>query len=286
VAASAVLSAAGCGGSTAPSALQDAAVLAEGGTGDADAVTNGGDAGSGDEKAACEPDVPCNPNGNLCQTGTLSCGTGQATCVPTGDVAEGTSCAAGICCGGACVDATSDSSACGPSCTICPPGSTCVNSQCTSNTVAYGRSTEFSPCGSTVGSFSPGDLLGQPVTVAEVVTVNALGVFGNQPASGVEGILALYSDLGGAPSALLAFTQSTDIVAGKNEIPLLTPTAVAAGAYWIVGQYSASASICTDNSTTNSVDFVAVTYGALPNPFGAATALRSIDINYYLVGTE
>ena len=122
--------------------------------------------------------------------------------------------------------------------------------------------------------------------MSSAITVTALGVFGNQTASGVQGIVALYSSSAGAPSTLLAFTSSTVIANGNNQIPVLTPTAIAAGTYWIVAEYSASAAICTDNSSANTVDFVTATYGALPNPFGSATSLKSIDINYYVVCTE
>jgi hypothetical protein len=301
---------AACGGRSAPSS---------------EAPSDGGFDGA---LSVCVAGAPCTPDGDVCRTGILSCSTGVATCMSTGDAADGTYCAAGICClgacaacetpanaastcsggtcsstcnagftlcGNACVDSTTDSGACGPSCLVCPAGSTCVDSQCTGvvNTVRYGNSTEFSPCGILAGSLAASALYGQKVTIARDIMLTAFGVFGNQPAIGVHSSMALYGNsANGAPSGPVAFTGSLPIGAGDNELPVSPPVPVTAGTYWVVGQYDAVASICTDNVTTNLVDLVTPNlYGFLPNPFaetdgGAPRQLETVDINYYVIGTE
>jgi hypothetical protein len=59
-----------------------------------------------------------------------------------------------------------------------------------------------------------------------------------------------------------------------------------------LGQRREHLLICTDNVTTNLVDLVTPNlYGFLPDPFagadgGAPRQLETVDINYYVIGTE
>jgi hypothetical protein len=124
------------------------------------------------------------------------------------------------------------------------------------------------PCGSTAGNLNPFNLFAQSVTIPIAITVTSLGVFGNQLAGGMHTAMALYGDASGAPSNIIAATTSLPIVDGANEIPVTFPVAVAAGTYWIAGEYSAAASICYDDSVTNLLDIVSISsYGSLPDPF-------------------
>jgi hypothetical protein len=53
--------------------------------------------------ASCTPGGACHPDDNVCQNGTVSCDTGYAQCVFTGNVADTTSCGTDLACqGGAC----------------------------------------------------------------------------------------------------------------------------------------------------------------------------------------
>jgi hypothetical protein len=142
-------------------------------------------------------------------------------------------------------------------------------------------------CGTVVGQINAGLLIVQQVSITQTTTVTALGVFGNMP-SGLTGILVLYGDAAGTPGALKTSTNATPIAAGKNEIPVNATTTLPAGTYWIGGEYSATASICSDNAGTNSVKFVNVTYPTVPAPFGnpgPVMSSTSVDFNYYVVGT-
>ncbi|MFO0631337.1 MAG: hypothetical protein U0168_00645 [Nannocystaceae bacterium] len=73
-----------------------------------------------DGSGTCIAGPPC-PSDNPCAVG--SCGTsGQCSFFP---VADGDLCPAGICCGGACVDPSSDASNCGGCGVVCTPPQQC-----------------------------------------------------------------------------------------------------------------------------------------------------------------
>jgi hypothetical protein len=115
--------------------------------------------------------------------------------------------------------------------------------------------------------------------------LTSLGVVGE--ATGGDAILALYTDVAGVPSALVAETTTTGtpLEAGNNQILVTSPVAVAAGSYWIMGEYNTTVSLCVDSVTTNTDDFTAVTFGTVPSSFGTAGSdTRVQDINYYVVG--
>jgi hypothetical protein len=99
--------------------------------------------------------------------------------------------------------------------------------------------------------------------------------------------MALYTNVGGAPSALVASTSVATIVAGNNRLSVTPSVAIAAGTYWIVAEYNAVASICTDSSTSNTLDFVSASFDALPSTFGTPkSAMGTADLDYYVIGTE
>ncbi|MBX7077639.1 MAG: hypothetical protein K1X88_00545 [Nannocystaceae bacterium] len=73
-----------------------------------------------DGEGTCIAGPPC-PSDNPCAVG--SCGTsGQCSFFPIGD---GEACPTGICCGGSCVDPTSDAGNCGGCGVVCPPPQQC-----------------------------------------------------------------------------------------------------------------------------------------------------------------
>jgi hypothetical protein len=265
--------------------------------------------------AACTAGVPCQPDENVCLAGSVSCTTGQPTCVSTGDSPDGTACDAGICCGGACAacppstnqvlsclgatctlgctggqtlcgsrcaDTTSDSTACGQWCTPCPAGSLCQNSKC--GLVEYGDYTPFQCASGPAATLRSGYLLGESVAIAVPITVTSLGVVGNAHAGGFNGIVALYTDYADGPGGLVANTASTPINQGSNVIPVVSPVQVSAGTYWILAEYSGDPQICVDTATGNKIDYFPVTFGALPNVFPTPNSNAGPDLNYFVVG--
>jgi hypothetical protein len=182
------------------------------------------------------------------------------------------------------VDPTADNNHCGTCSKICPSGSNCLSSACT---IDYGNYTMLT-CYAPRDPFGANYLLGSTLTIGATITVTKLGLFTTASAVGPHFQLALYKDNAGAPGALVAFTPSTALAQGQNEIPVTAPTAVAPGTYWLMGVYDVGAQICADAITTNKIDYISLTYGtALPNPFPASpTTYMGGNINYYVVGTE
>ncbi|MFZ5441422.1 MAG: InlB B-repeat-containing protein, partial [Myxococcota bacterium] len=132
-------------------------------------------------------------------------------------------------------------------------------------------------------SHSANYLLGNRITVPSTVSLSKFGVIGR--AAGPSVIMALYTDAGGAPGSLVARTASTPLIVGNLELSPLSATTLVAGTYWIMAEYSSSASIGTDSSvSTNFISYVSHTFGTtLPNPFGAPQTYDGSTFNYYLV---
>jgi len=229
---------------------------------------------------ACTQGGACNPPGNTCQSGTYECGSGMPVCSHLVSAQPGAPCSGGNCCGGTCVNTTSDSNACGTSCKVCPAGSTCQSSACS---VLVGTPS-ISPC---VNTTLTGNILEvQKISLSAQITVTALGVEGNHPATGLQGVLALYADSGGAPGALKTYTGQNPIAAGDNRFGVLAGATLPAGSYWIGGVYSSGFSICGDSSGSNPLAYVSSTFPNTPNQFGTANMTTGADFAYYAVGTE
>jgi N-acetylneuraminic acid mutarotase len=166
------------------------------------------------------------------------------------------------------------------------------DSQSFSITVAQGTSTSpgnppmewGNPLAFTQGSTTLGAdyLWGIPVTVGEAGTLTALGVVPDQAGSNIQ--MALYSDSGGAPSALVAWTAPTLIGGGAMPIPVTTPTAIAAGAYWIMAVYDTK-TVVFESATPTTAYYDYQPFGsALPSPlvFPATYTLPG-SLNYFAV---
>jgi hypothetical protein len=286
-------------------------------------VINGTSCGSGSVCfdggcTACDQDAACDLPDAACKTGAIQCGTGQATCVASGDWPDETLCSVGICCSGACVacgttppnetptcatgactfkcaggytscsgkciDTTNNNKACGPLCKACGTGTICVSSSCN---YVYGYSTEFQPCGDLISVLNANVLWAQRVIIPSTFTVTNLGMFGYQVTSTVHGIMALYTDVDGGPTSLVAQTASTTIQDGNNLIPVQSAATVQKGSFWIAGIFDgAGGPVCSDNSQSNILDYVTQPYGSVPSTFGKPTQVLTPDVNFYVVGTE
>ena len=128
-------------------------------------------------------------------------------------------------------------------------------------------------------------LLGEKIVVpAGGVTLRQFGVLVVTAGPSVK--MALYTDVGNAPGNLVAQTASTPLVAGTMEIKTTAGfIPLAAGTYWIMGVYSASASIrYTSMAPSNTVAYRSLPYAsALPSPFGTPLTYTGQSFNYYLV---
>jgi hypothetical protein len=179
------------------------------------------------------------------------------------------------------VNLTNDVNHCSSCTNACGSGATCESSTCTFRYGYPSITTE-----GTASSFGRDYLLGEQIYIGTSIIVTKLAV--NALASGPYVVMALYSDYGGAPSALLASTPSTTMVAGSNEIPVLVPASIPAGYYWIMAVYSADADVACDTATDSTYRYISLPFGtALPNPLPVANYEPAVQhFGYYVVGTQ
>jgi hypothetical protein len=135
---------------------------------------------------------------------------------------------------------------------------------------------------------SPDYLLGEALYIADDIQVTALGVIGSpaEPTSGVQGVLALYTDVGGIPSALVAQTASTTIGPGVNVIPVVSTASAPAGRYWIMAEFDAIFFICEGGGVSDPVYYVPVTYGSIPATITNPISSGGPSNNVYVVGIQ
>jgi hypothetical protein len=117
-------------------------------------------------------------------------------------------------------------------------------------------------------------------------TLTKLGA--NAVGAGASGRLALYTDAGATPGALVAQTALFTVANGKNEISIGAPVALAAGTYWMVGDYSIATPIAVGTTTNVTTKYITYSYSsAPPNPWSPApSTYTDVAFGYYLVVTE
>ena len=124
-------------------------------------------------------------------------------------------------------------------------------------------------------STAPGNLLAIPVTVTEAFTLTELAV--SFTTVDHTGRLALYEDLAGVPSALVAGTGVVTMVAGANVVPVTGPVSIAPGDYWLAyvldGPPIAYIDTVSRPASTGWYFRSAVSAsGPLPDPFGSGSS--------------
>jgi len=124
-------------------------------------------------------------------------------------------------------------------------------------------------------------LLGSRITIPAASTLTHLCLIAK--AAGPQVKVGLYTDIGGNPGTLVAYTLATALVAGRIEIPV-SETALPEGHYWFMAVYSAPASVGV--STANPA--AAYKYAshafaaALPATFPSALQQTGAEFNYYI----
>ena len=192
---------------------------------------------------------------------------------------QGTCCAPGdIVCGTSCVDPTSDLENCGGCGKACDAGS-CVSSQC--QLLTPYKVGDYTALGTT-GSFTLNYLLGEKVVLSKAATLLDFGLI--DATTGQHVVMALYTDNGGSPYQLVAYTSSTALTGTDQQITPNTQASLAAGTYWIMAVYDQTAGPERDNATTNPIDYISFTFGStLPTTFPTPTSYTGQNFNYYLV---
>jgi hypothetical protein len=127
-------------------------------------------------------------------------------------------------------------------------------------------------------------LSGIQVSVTVPITVTALGLFADT-VSGF-GRLALYASDPSTKNAatLQVATSSFMMGAGKNEIGV-SPTPIAAGTYWLLGEFSAQVEISADTTVSLPYEYYPTSFGNIPTTYPGSLSHGS-RLAYYLVGDE
>jgi hypothetical protein len=124
----------------------------------------------------------------------------------------------------------------------------------------------------TVDSGNAGLLLAQSATLTQAGTLRSLSFYvEGAPAGHLR--LGVYSNAADAPGNLLASTASTEAASGWNTIDVITPVALAAGAYWLAYEYDdAGLSFRSVGNGSSQAQMMEFTYGALPASFQATSS--------------
>ncbi|HND00170.1 MAG TPA: hypothetical protein PKW90_28840, partial [Myxococcota bacterium] len=132
------------------------------------------------------------------------------------------------------------------------------------------------------GSAAPSYLLGPSITVTSATTLYRFGALLNT--AGNSARMALYTDVSGSPSTLVAYSDVFTTAVGVNEVALSTPVSLPAGTYWIMGIYSGTTYVYYGSSSTASIRYKAYSYSSTPSStFGTASSYTGYPIAYYLV---
>ena len=204
----------------------------------------------------------CGGCGIVCDGGTCN----QGTCCPPGQSE----------CSGVCVDLTSNSSHCG-SCTNICEADTCAFSACHDAEYDVGPDVQFS----TTTLYTPGYLVAQPITVSKAATLLGFGVIAST--TGQHVIMSLYTDSGGAPSALVGYSAPLALTGGRQHVVAMATASLSPATYWVVIDFDTAGSVYSDTNPTSSQVAVLGGYTTPPTMFPTATVFTAPPENYYII---
>ena len=131
------------------------------------------------------------------------------------------------------------------------------------------------------GSAAASYMLGPSITVSSATTLYGFGAWLNTSGSYMR--MVLYSDSGGSPAALVAYSDIETTTTGDNHLDLSTPVALSAGTYWVMATYSATTYIYYGATTSRTVKYKSAAYSATPtSTFGTASSYSGYPMAYYI----
>jgi hypothetical protein len=136
----------------------------------------------------------------------------------------------------------------------------------------------------TGSSHAPHLLLGSPLTLVHGGRIVQLGVISVTP--GPKVMLALYTDAGGEPGRLVAWTSAATLTGDEMLLPVAREVTAPAGDYWIMGVYDVTGSIGIDYSDLDAaVSYTSLTFGdPMPDPFPLPPqTYKGQRFNYFVV---
>lgn len=112
------------------------------------------------------------------------------------------------------------------------------------------------------------------ITAASSMTVTTLSCNCETEEGSVT--LALYSDNSNSPNVRLGYTLSTAVVAGNNNVDMISSVAITdTVSYWVSVQTTASYLQTKLGQPDDTLKYRVFTYGTPPNPFGTSSGSTS-----------
>lgn len=131
---------------------------------------------------------------------------------------------------------------------------------------------------------SPDYLLGHTINVpaaAQLASVNF--IVKDAPPAGAQIKVGIYGDAGGSPGALVASTPATNVVVGRNEIPVTA--SLSAGNYWFMVTFSHTVNLGQQSGTASTtIKYISHPFAnPLPAAFPASpTTYTGYNFNVFL----
>jgi hypothetical protein len=138
-------------------------------------------------------------------------------------------------------------------------------------------------------SWSGGYVAGIPVTIPPSATGAPLTLqqFGAVSKTGVgqpQVIMALYDDAGGSPGNIVADTAATPLAGGDQRITPNAPgLALSPGTYWVMGNFSATATMMTTPGGATPTSYVSHPFGTTFPSNPAVLQFPQFQLNFYVV---
>lgn len=125
----------------------------------------------------------------------------------------------------------------------------------------------------------PNALYGQRLVVSQPRVVMRLGLWAD--VSGPAGRLALYTDAGPGPAALVASTPTFAVVSGVTEVDVASPVMLNSGVYWLLGNFDAGTQVRRGALGESIASTPLPASSALPSTISGATVSSSRSLNVF-----
>lgn len=125
-----------------------------------------------------------------------------------------------------------------------------------------------------------GALVAQQAVLGVAGTLQTLSFYVTPGTSAGSMRLGCYTDGGTVPNALVAQTNAFAVIDGWNTNPVISPTPMTAGTYWLVYEYD-TGTVGLKVVTNGSFADVAFSFAAMPSTFPGGAATGSLHWSFF-----